>query len=73
MLSKIESIKQNFRRINKKVEVIASNNDQETRMEKQYLPGRTISNLMERLARIKVQDKDKNIWFSHLSSLLQDQ
>ena len=39
MLSKVDRIKQKFRRINKEVVVIASNTDQETRKEKEHLPG----------------------------------
>ena len=61
MLSKIESIKQKSRRIDKEVEVIDFNSDQETRTEKEYLPGGTISMLMVRLAGTKVKDKEKKI------------
>ena len=58
-LSKIESIKHKFRIINKEVEAIASNSDQETRTEKECLPGGTLSTLMRRLAGMKVKDKEK--------------
>ena len=52
-------IRQKFRSINKEVEVIAQNRDQETRREKEFLPGRTMSMLMGRLAGTKTKDKEK--------------
>ena len=58
-LSKVDATKQKFRSINKEVEVIASNSDQETRTEKEHLLGGTISVLMGRLAGMKRKDEEK--------------
>ena len=58
-ISRIEQIKRKFKKVNKEIIVIASDSSQPARIEKGYLPGGTISILMGRLVRLKLNGYKK--------------
>ena len=57
--NKLERLQRRFRQVNKEVEIISSNSDQNPRTSNGYLPGGTASILLGRIAGMKVKDSER--------------